>query len=774
CTCVRSKSSDHSVAIVDCSNKNLNEIPPLPPTSETVYLQNNNISTISCNSFAHLSLLTELELSYNRIGVLKACSFASLISLRYLNLSNCTLRILQPGVFTALSQLLTLDLSINKISNVDGHIFRNMTRLTSLTLYRNELTKIKNGSFQGLSSLLFLSLQRNNLKYVRETFEPEAFEGLSSLAILHLQGNQGDLLDTFVYPDQALARLPSLQQLKLDGQAQPLGPGFAYLTNLSLLDFSGDHKHDVESFCIMEGAMPSTFLAYLVTRQPLYLNLSSCSIDKIPSIVFKFVPNIHTLDLSGNQDLGFDDFEEGSKGLQNSTLTVLNLAHIVKSGTFSLIKNTTFKYLSHTQLKVLILNKCSLYKINPEAISCLPKTIEFISLEDNKIQYGEFLATILCLYNLRTFKMSTQLHYTQRQGSFTNGTSGTSKEPSPPIHKYTSINRVFPLLHQGKKASIHTNRKTNSLFDPNVKTIKNNHFCDDLTSQARNFDPITALPHNLEYVYASDINTKYNIPNIEIINNKVLKYLDYSKNGATCFGGPLSGVPSLEHLDLSNNWCLRVSTFMFSNMPSLTNLLLHHNFLGQSLYEDADGVTFSALKNLRNLDLSYNAIKELSPLAFSRNVNLRSLNLSHNDLNHFHPNLAKIKNLQILDLSNNNLQDLSEASCRQFLDTKKKNARFSVRISGNRFLCDCDNFVFLRLLLDQPEIFHDIHLFHCYLGNGSKIGYDRINRLVPELERECNAETTFTVVLASFITMSALVIIISVYHYKRWQWKYLY
>ncbi|GFR60087.1 Toll-like receptor 4 [Elysia marginata] len=781
CDC--SRDMNHSITFVDCSNKGLVQIPLLPSTSEIVLLQNNNINTISCHSFKSLRLVTKLDLSHNKILALANCSFSSLDSLQYLKMSDCSLKNLPHGIFNPLHKLLVLDLSINHIQNIDGQLFLYMTKLTTLSLYRNNLTNIKNCSFHGLASLQFLSLQRNSLKYIPTTFEPRAFEGLSSLQILHIQGNQYDLPHTFTYPDRALSLLPWLRQLRLDGQPRPLGLGFASLTNLSVLDFSTDHQHDLESFCVMEEGMPSNFFANLKTRQPLYLNMSSCSIYKIPAYSFAFVPTIHTLDLSGNHYLGFDSFEQGSKGLQNSTLTVLNLSHIVKSGRIAEIKNTTFKHLTRTNLKVLILDTNHLIKISPKAVLDLPKKIEFISLQDNSIQFGKFLEPLLLLYNLKTVKLTSQLHYSRKKNSSLESSALHTSNIRTRIHtNYKEDNYAAKMdwttpFIQNIRSDTEGSKPFHSNFLSTVKGKGINDFCGGLSlfpSLENLSSSSTPLPQRLEFVFASDINTKYSIPAIHVVNNKVLKYLDYSKNGAKCFGGPLTGVPSLQFLDLSYNWCLKVNPLMFSDMPSLSTLRLHHNVLGRSLHDDVDGITFSALVKLSDLDLSVNSIKQLSPKAFTQNPHLRNLNLSNNDLSHFHPNLSGVKSLETLDLSVNNLEDLSEATCHQLLEIKRRSANFTVRLKDNRFLCDCGNLPLLRLILDHPNIFYDLEFFQCQSANGSRLGYHMLAEFVPHLEQSCVAETTFIVVFTSFITLLSVVLIFSIYYYKRWQWKYLY
>ena len=789
CSCVHD--IDHKIILVDCSNKDLEEIPPLPTSSEKVYLQDNKIGTITCHSFARLTSLIELDLSNNEIDYFANCSFASLISLQYLNLSNCGLDTLPQGIFTSLRSLAQLDLSINNIKNIDGQLFLNLPQLTSLTFYKNSMVKIGNGSFRGLRSLRFLSLQRNLLTYVPNTFEPRAFEGLPSLEILHIQGNQKELTEKFTYPDQALSLLPSLQQLRLDGHPRPLGPGFAPLTNLTLLDFS------TESFCMMNEPMPPDFFANLATRQPLYLNLFSCYIETIPPDLFKFLPKIHSLDLSGNEYLGIDGFEKGSEGLRNSTLTTLNISHIVPKDKIALIKNTTFKHLSCTGLKTLIVNGCNLYTFSPGAVSRLPKTTEFISFQDNIIQYGDFLRELILLYNLQTAKLSDQLHYHHGKNPVTDAEILSLKHNTlNSMEKLISPNKSTMKLSIDQDISKNNIAGRKGLFTPfhlkrhdiekriNSKEVllshSNDYICAEMNNGKSEFCgdistwSMVPLPRHLEFLYASDIKLDTGIPAFHFVNNDVLRHFDVSKNRIKCFGGPITGVPSLQHLDLSQNGCLRMNPFMFSDMPSLTTLLLHHNVLGQSLSDDVNGITFSALYNLTTLDLSVNSIKDLSEQAFTQNPHLRILNLSNNELSHFRPDLSSITRLEILDLSVNTLEDLSEITCSQLVDIKKRNANFTIRIKSNRFLCDCGNFRLFKLLLESPDIFHDEDYFECKLANGSSLNYDQLAQYLPELAMRCVAQTTLTIVSIVFFTMAAMMVISSVYHYKRWQWKYLY
>ncbi|KAK3729787.1 hypothetical protein RRG08_022100 [Elysia crispata] len=210
-------------------------------------------------------------------------------------------------------------------------------------------------------------------------------------------------------------------------------------------------------------------------------------------------------------------------------------------------------------------------------------------------------------------------------------------------------------------------------------------------------------------------------------------------------------------------------------MPSLRTLLLYQNILGGSLSADSDGVTFSKLALLQNLDLSNNVIEDLPEMLFQNNVNLKVLNLSNNELSCFKPSLINQTELEVLDLSNNLLLEFSKQTCTQFLDIKKANSNFSVHLHGNKkFQCNCGALYFLNFLLDHPGIFENVVSFSCIADNGTRVSYTGLPELLPQLHLTCVNQIIFVTVLSVFSVILGSLAVCSLYHYKRWQLKYLY
>ena len=738
--------SNKTITVVDCSSRGLTRIPKFPASVREIHLRNNSIHIVTCTSFSDILHLTYLDISQNILKTLFACSFGTLRFLKHLISSDCQLTHLPSGIFDSLRNLQTLDLSKNNLSNIVPLIFKEMKELKSLQLHRNKLRQLRNDTFEGLTSLRSLSLHGNCLRYISNTFECEAFRGLPSLEELLIQENHPHMTDDFMYPDTALSRVPSLRRLRLDGWPRALGPGFSTLKNLTQLHMGNF------GYCGMGSSIPFNFFSALSTNKPLELRMPRCGLTAIPPSLFKPLPNLYSLDLGENSHLGFDNFARGSVGLQNSSLEILNLTRIAHpNGNLHEIKNLTFRFLKNTPLRILLLEWNQLLYVSPKAMTDLPNSLEYISLYNNRLQNANFIFTILITFrNLRVFRLSWQLKYASTNPiSFTTinnslelpdtGTQNSETKELLALKTYENTNPQPEIIDSFKFS------KSNV-----AKMREDNTFCSDsrnVFNKKTDQISVTLLPFpiesKLEILLASDIKASYDIPEIHITNNVVLRHIDYSKNYVRCFGGPLSGVPSLAYLDLSRNWCIRMNNRFFLHMTALKTLLLYENVLGQSLADDRVGLTFSTLIHLEILDLSVNALKDLSDHAFINNRALRLLNMSHNDLIQFRPNLANNINLDRLDLTKNRLQGFSQSACLQLVDIKRSNRNFKVLIKDNDFRCNCDNLHFLKLLLNEPDIFENIHLFRCQLVNGSTLGYERLPDVLSDLMTQCVAQVIF-------------------------------
>lgn len=102
---------------VDCSWKNITDIPALPENISSLNLQHNSISKIQANTFLQSNKLTVLDLSFNDISSLIPQAFIGLTGLLYLNLDHNKLNYsevtLPKGVFKPLLSLIHLSLKFN-------------------------------------------------------------------------------------------------------------------------------------------------------------------------------------------------------------------------------------------------------------------------------------------------------------------------------------------------------------------------------------------------------------------------------------------------------------------------------------------------------------------------------------------------------------------------------------------------------------------------------------------------------------------------------------
>lgn len=116
----------------------------------------------------------------------------------------------------------------------------------------------------------------------------------------------------------------------------------------------------------------------------------------------------------------------------------------------------------------------------------------------------------------------------------------------------------------------------------------------------------------------------------------------------------------LQVLDISNVGLRAVPSELFSKSPNLRSIYLKNN----KISEISDG-TFNDLRNLTNVDLSYNNIMIIKPGAFINAMNIRSLLLQGNQLSAFRGEIFNTgTGLEELDISENQLSYLFPTSFR--------------------------------------------------------------------------------------------------------------
>ncbi|XP_045590749.1 toll-like receptor Tollo [Procambarus clarkii] len=160
CTCFHDES--WAANIVDCSQAGYDSVPDrIPMDSSEVYLDGNNMDSLSSHTFIGRKNLKVLYLNDSKVEVIHNRTFNGLKLLENLYLQN------------------------NYIKELKGYEFEHLTLLRELYLHSNELLYIQNTTFLTLVSLRVLRLDDNRLKI----FPVNLFERTHNLRSLHLSEN---------------------------------------------------------------------------------------------------------------------------------------------------------------------------------------------------------------------------------------------------------------------------------------------------------------------------------------------------------------------------------------------------------------------------------------------------------------------------------------------------------------------------------------------------------------------------------------------------------
>ncbi|KFO31690.1 Relaxin receptor 1 [Fukomys damarensis] len=212
----------------------------LPPNAfkkyhdlQKLYLQNNEIVSVSTYAFRGLYNLNKLYLSHNRIAFLEPGVFEDLHRLEWLIIEDNHLSRISPLTFYGLNSLILLVLMNNILTRLpDEPLCRHMPRLHWLDFEGNHIHNLRNMTFISCSNLTVLVLRQNKINNLNEN----TFAHLQKLDELDLGSNKIENLPPHIFQD-----LKELSQLNISyNPIQNIQANqFDYLVKLKSLSLEG-------------------------------------------------------------------------------------------------------------------------------------------------------------------------------------------------------------------------------------------------------------------------------------------------------------------------------------------------------------------------------------------------------------------------------------------------------------------------------------------------------------------------------------------------------
>nr|XP_022300444.1 toll-like receptor 6 isoform X3 [Crassostrea virginica] len=479
--------------------------------------------------------------------------------------------------------------------------------------------------------------------------------------------------------------------------------------------------------------------------------------DDIERDIFADLINIKHLDISNNPLLTFRILPILIYGLQNSTIEILRLNKLhCPFGLNTELRIEDVRYLRHTNLRELHIASNKIVIIETGAVYFFPSTLQKISLADNALSFGLYIFEMYSLKNLETLIISQQ----HRQIS--------------PHEIYNNL--IFLACNNGRRYIPDPRSLHESSIEPfrYPKGLQNRRFR-KLSSTLVNVT--VPIPKSLKTVYMNDGIVGYAIPEMSFSENSI-ENVYLQGNLMQSWNGPVRGMENLKRLNLSNNFCSKISTDFFQHFTAMSCLYLNNNLLGFSLAPDTDGNIFKALKRLKYLELKNNKITHLPFAVFKNLKSLEKLYLNDNLLTDIRFDIVTLKSLQYIDLSENQIQYLSESTMHQ-LDQHADLAHFTLNLKGNPLLCSCGTLSFLQWMIETQSRKIDMNNFREYTctqfsRKGKILNFTYIEDHIEELTKKCSSYTTLICVIISSIILFLVVLSAGLFYRFRWKLRYFY
>ena len=520
-------------------------------------LSRNRLILVEDESFAELSRLTHLNLSWNYLDSLKEKFFSGLIQLSHLDLSFNQISALENGVFTSLCALKKLDLNRNRVFFIEAHYFAGLVSLESLHLEANGVNALAEGAFVNLNYVRFLFLAANKIRQI-EALKPN-LKYLTRLEMLDLANNWLEFVaaDDFEY---------SLNLKALNLNSNPIkfiqASVFARLSRL-------------ESAKLAKTQLGFFNLSILSSNHLTDLDLSFNAILCDDS--FSYFKSLTRLRL---EDVNFVQLNKSLDIFLNPLLVSLDLSHNEFNGNFSMLamlERIEMLVLRHVGLQ-------SMGQINFEAFTRLMH----LDLSFNNLS-GLYAASFQQLDRLEYLDLSRNRIEFVDEEMFRVTVSGSSRLVLENL-KYVNLDNNCIKSMGANLLNFH---------DLVTVTVANNKL-----EIFPNFD----AGDNFERVSFRELNLNNNsLTAVKyfsyLMSDLVRLNLDANRIESMAYDAFLN-CRNLENLSMAQNYLTRLSENNFYYLFSLRYLNLSRN-----LIEDIEPNSFQNLNKLEILDLSFNQLR---------------------------------------------------------------------------------------------------------------------------------------------------------------------
>ena len=641
--------------IDDCSNLTQAHLSAITELD----VSDTNLTSLNSEDLAGLTALESLHLQDNQLSGLPSNLFSGLIKLRRIHLYRNRLSSLPSDVFSGLTALESLVLSSNRLGSIWADQFDGLTALTELLMHTNNLGSLPPGVFSDLTELEHLDLKKNQLR----TLPSGVFAGLTRLEVLTLELNQLNSLSAGVFSDSTALESLALNQNRLT--ALPAGL-FSGLTRLEFLGLTGNRLSSLpeETFSGLTSlrtlqlqdtglsSLPSGLFSGLTALER--INLAVNNLNSVPANLFSGLSRLDDLQLNVN------NLTELPAGLFSglSALTILDLAvnelSDLPDGVFSGLSGLATLRLDRNDVDPLPL-PFSLEKVGDDQFKAVaPKGAPFaVDVPVSVSNRGTLEGDINNVTILAGAVESSPVEVARVAGSSIEVTVDIGTLPALPAGHLGYVlqkDATLPREILPNEAAEGVCGRTPQVRDAIVALISGVEDCADVTdAQLSAITRFDVSDSEISSLKSGDF------AGLTALENLTLRANDLSGLPSDVF----SGLSALEVLQLSGNSFSSLPSNVFAGLSALRHLLLGHNQFS-SLQSGTNSI-FSGLSALESLQLNGNRFVTLPSEFFSGLSKLQSINLNSNQLTSLPADLfTGLDALKILNLSRNHLRTLPD------------------------------------------------------------------------------------------------------------------